>query len=1067
MSTDQPRPVRVLKRRPVQEQPQSVPAPAPAPSGPPPADEPYVGLMDGKPVRTGMPHVLVSGFTGSGKALALSTPIPTPSGFTRMGEITAGDVVFGRDGRPCTVTDVWAVIDSPTLYRLTLSDGQQILADADHQWVVSSFTDRNHQNTAKRRNAISTWNEARTISAALRAQAPSVDGDTALPDLPGWLHGLIPETEQFFGSEFSLRLVLDAQGVPFTQRRRKYTRAYAAMTFQQDQSTVHFPLRAALEVLSAGAIQTGQHSTTRARNDRRKAARRLLAGPVDDTMAPIGEIVDLLREHGATLPDTSPGSCARQREIVRRRLKDAGVAHEHRIIPVTVHRANPSSQVVYGRPTRFYDNRAVLLALADRLDRRYENRPTADVVEQTLTTAEMIEGGLRLTGGHTNWAIRVPAALELPEATLPVAPYVLGAWLGDGSLHRSDFTQSTEPSHPSGLSDMDHLRAELTAAGYEPSEPYSYAIHVSETTLKRHLDEAGVLDHKHIPIRYLRASRAQRLSLLQGLMDTDGTIGDSGNASIGFSDRRLAEDTLALVRSLGIKASITWNKAKHYTHKGERRAGRLHHTITFTTTEQVVRLPRKSARLPEKTRETQNWLYVVDVEAIGPGHPEYEPARCIAVDSDDATFLAGPGFLPTHNSRTVLAPAALEWGARPAVVVSSKADLAGLCAPTRARYGPTYLMDLSAEVKDSDLGGAPVTRVGSDPTTLIHNDDSAMSLAGLLQEVGPLITGNGSGGGGGGDGEFWKSLALPALAGVVRAAGTYYDIKDNTDKPGGGIRWAIEAAMIEEGPGQDAEGNVDLEVPSWDTAIHRLRSIGSRHALSLEAAKRRPDEQRSSIGINMQVAMNSWLMDEVAGDGTAPPFRPAMLEEPGASLFIVSPLSGGGAPAAAATLTALVDHWRKRVDELPSLLMIVDELPNTSPLPRLANWVGEARGLGIRLVAAVQASSQFERKWGAAGMRELRDLFPQVLILPPGGLERELLDAAAWTTGHVERGTASTDVAGHVSGGRDKVEAVTGPSLLPPKDGGKGRLLIAGTPGHLVDLPDIDRTTLRVDRPRR
>ncbi len=422
------------------------------------------------------------------------------------------------------------------------------------------------------------------------------------------------------------------------------------------------------------------------------------------------------------------------------------------------------------------------------------------------------------------------------------------------------------------------------------------------------------------------------------------------------------------------------------------------------------------------------------------------------------------GVTGSGKSRTVLAPGALAWGARPAVIVSSKADLAGLCAPTRATYGPTYLLDLSGEVKDADLKGAPVTRVGSDPVALIHDDDSAMELASLLQEVGPLASGSGQSSGGG-DGDFWKSLALPALAGILRAAGTYYDITDNADKPGGGIKWALDAAMIEEGPGQDEEGNLDLEVPSWDTAIHRLQSIGSRHALGLEASKKRPEEQRSSIGINMQVALTSWLMDAVAGDGSLPVFRPEMLEQAGASLFVVSPLTGAAAPAAAATLTSLVGHWRKRVDTLPSLLMIVDELPNTSPLPRLANWVGEARGLGIRLVAAVQATSQFEKKWGAAGLRELRDLFPQILILPPGGTEKELLEAAAWTTGHVERGTASTDVAGHVSGGRDKVEAVTGSSLLPPK--GKGRLLIAGTPGHLVDLPDIDRTTLRVDRPRR
>ena len=54
-----------------------------------------------------------------------------------MGELKVGDPVLGRDGKPCTVTHVSPVDVTPDLYRVTLSDGQRILADANHQWVVS------------------------------------------------------------------------------------------------------------------------------------------------------------------------------------------------------------------------------------------------------------------------------------------------------------------------------------------------------------------------------------------------------------------------------------------------------------------------------------------------------------------------------------------------------------------------------------------------------------------------------------------------------------------------------------------------------------------------------------------------------------------------------------------------------------------------------------------------------------------------------------------------------------------------------------------------------------------
>src|SRR5699024_10288843 len=100
-----------------------------------------------------------------------------------------------------------------------------------------------------------------------------------------------------------------------------------------------------------------------------------------------------------------------------------------------------------------------------------------------------------------------------------------------------------------------------------------------------------------------------------------------------------------------------------------------------------------------------------------------------------------------------------------------------------------------------------------------------------------------------------------------------------------------------------------------------------------------------------------------------------------------------------------------------------DELPNTSPLPRLANWIGEARGLNLRIVAAVQATSQFEPRWGSAGLKILRDIFPAALILP-GAPERELLEQAAWSVPAEERATASLDASGKSSHSRDRVSAI-------------------------------------------
>ncbi|HUX70463.1 MAG TPA: ATPase, T2SS/T4P/T4SS family, partial [Cellulomonadaceae bacterium] len=111
--------------------------------------------------------VLVTGPTGSGKALALSTRVPTPAGWTTMGEIQVGDSVLGRDGRPCTVTALSPVSTTPDLYRVTFSDGQTVEADADHQWLVSTHHNRSVPRTRKRTAAIARHAAAHAAAEAL------------------------------------------------------------------------------------------------------------------------------------------------------------------------------------------------------------------------------------------------------------------------------------------------------------------------------------------------------------------------------------------------------------------------------------------------------------------------------------------------------------------------------------------------------------------------------------------------------------------------------------------------------------------------------------------------------------------------------------------------------------------------------------------------------------------------------------------------------------------------------------------------------------------------------------
>ena len=80
--------------------------------------------------------VIIAGRPSMGKALALDTPVPTPDGWTTMGELRVGDQVFDEQGRPCTVVFATPVMYDHDCFEVVFSDGETILADADHQWSV-------------------------------------------------------------------------------------------------------------------------------------------------------------------------------------------------------------------------------------------------------------------------------------------------------------------------------------------------------------------------------------------------------------------------------------------------------------------------------------------------------------------------------------------------------------------------------------------------------------------------------------------------------------------------------------------------------------------------------------------------------------------------------------------------------------------------------------------------------------------------------------------------------------------------------------------------------------------
>lgn len=236
-------------------------------------------------------------------------------------------------------------------------------------------------------------------------------------------------------------------------------------------------------------------------------------------------------------------------------------------------------------------------------------------------------------------AVSIPlnGALELPDAELPVDPYLLGYWLGDGAaasgritVHEDDLPELVAHIEGDYSVTRDGRNSKTCCVRIGKSTPGS------RTGLTRQLRELGILGQKMIPMEYMRASRSQRLALLQGLMDSDGTVGGGRPVFTGTS-RILAEQVAELVHSLGDRPSTSAAKRAGF--------GLIvdSHTVTWTPSEMPFRLARKQAKTQLRKKRGVN--RVASIEKI-----ESVPTQCIGVASETKSYLAGVGMVPTHNT---------------------------------------------------------------------------------------------------------------------------------------------------------------------------------------------------------------------------------------------------------------------------------------------------------------------------------------------------------------------------------------------------------------------------------
>lgn len=228
----------------------------------------------------------------------------------------------------------------------------------------------------------------------------------------------------------------------------------------------------------------------------------------------------------------------------------------------------------------------------------------------------------------------------------PIDPWFMGALLGDGGFTNPSPTFTKKDTL---VIDAVHGYAKDMGCILHQIDELSWRIvsrTVEENYLSTHLRRLGLKGksslEKFIPQRYLNGTRQARLSLLAGLMDTDGSLeGECNVPCFNTSSPQLAKDVQYLVRSLGGVATVT-SRMPHYTYNDEMLTGKKAYRVYIKLHEKVCRYSHKAAKELPRTRDFL--LSVVSVVEEGE-----EETQCIAVSHPSHLYVTDD-FILTHNT---------------------------------------------------------------------------------------------------------------------------------------------------------------------------------------------------------------------------------------------------------------------------------------------------------------------------------------------------------------------------------------------------------------------------------
>ena len=588
---------------------------------------------------------------GSGKGHALVTPILTPSGWRRFGDLTVGDYVFHPSGKPTAITQLHPVGQWDT-WEVEVSDGTVLTLTGEHLFTVEEFV-----GSVKRKR--------RTLD--VRTMAREGEFNLRLPDVDKEALRANGVSEGVLASFQNGRTIVGARQVPPVDARCITVEAEDGLYLVGETMVVthNSPFAAAMclfELLGPCRYDGfDRHEPFGVR-----------AKPMS---MPLVQIVATSESQPLALSTKVP---------VEGGWSTVGGLN----VGDMVYGSDGKPTPVLGKTRVFTDRACYRVEFDDgttvtadsghgwTVERKNLHGDRFDTV--TLTTAEMKS---YLSGGR-NRSIRVPVVPRRggPKAPSLVSPYMLGYWLGDGDRNGSMFAINWK--HKDEISSI--FRGELEwwddlNVTYEkknegriyvrrhrnmcprghsytegdPNRTISSSGHpmclkcnrgkregmkdVKLLSFRERLRELGVLGDKHVPDSYLHASYEDRLALLQGFVDSDGTVSEKGMVRFTNMSARLLTSFIELAESLGQKCFV-------------RRGDHGSRVVTFIPQPgfPAARLSRHVARLPKERRPLSAYRRVV---AVKPG-PSV-PVQCVQIGTEDHLFQVESGVL-THNTANTI-----------------------------------------------------------------------------------------------------------------------------------------------------------------------------------------------------------------------------------------------------------------------------------------------------------------------------------------------------------------------------------------------------------------------------